>query len=234
MPYYFIAVIALVLSAGMTTASTVTSTTITPADDRTIGNISLTERLGPQGDQFLRVGFNDTYWRAAIEFDISGIPTGQTIDSATLNIRGSGVTSSVQVGTMNAYGYLGNGTIEVADSTATNNFLESFEIVQTNNSALDISLNVTPFLASIYSNDADYMGILLTAATPTGLDGGAADICSSEGPAEFPSRCSGGAPELVVSYSAAPIAPVPLPSGFPLLLAGLVGMGAWARRKKVA
>ena len=234
MPYYFIAAIALVLSAGMTTASTVTSTTITPTDDRTIGNISLSERLGPQDDMFLRVGFNDTYWRAAIEFDISGIPTGQTIDSAFFNIRGSGITSSVQVGTLNAYGYLGNGTIEVTDSTGTNNLLGHFGIVQTNNLAQDISLDVTPFLASIYSNDADYMGILLTADTPTGLNGGAADICSAEGPVERPDKCIGGAPELVVSYSAAPIAPVPLPSGFPLLLAGLVGMGAWARRKKVA
>jgi hypothetical protein len=60
-------------------------------------------------------GLPSTYnWRAAMEFDVSAIPTGAVISSAILNVRYSGA-SGIRANTLQFNSYIGDGLITHTD-----------------------------------------------------------------------------------------------------------------------
>ena len=216
------ALVALLSMSGALQAATIA---VTPTDDRTIGDRDgngISDSLAWRHDGFLRTGFYGTYWRSALEFDISAIPDAQNVDHATFFIRDRG---SSRDGVLNVWGYAGDGRIRRSDAANTSVLLGTFH-VDASKGTQDFRLNVTDFIASLHAAGERFAGILIGAATGSGFGGGASDLCSSEG-----GWACGYKPTLVIKASDA--APVPLPAGLPLALTGLAGL-YWASRRAAA
>jgi hypothetical protein len=93
--------------------------------------------------------------RSALEFDISGIGSGQTITSATLRLRLQSRTFPEP--TLLLYGYTGNGSLQNADFLQTGNQLHATSTPATGGYAF---LDVTNFIQSVYGTSS-YAGFLV-------------------------------------------------------------------------
>ncbi|MEM9343510.1 MAG: DNRLRE domain-containing protein [Pseudomonadota bacterium] len=189
------------------------------SDDRTIrdsdGN-GAGDALLSQIDGFLRTFGTTQFWRSVIEFDLSGL--GATVTSATLSLTDQGTSRD---GRIDIYGFSGDGIVSVDDADVLAMQVGSIEIVEADGTQ-QFEIDVTAFLQSLTDVDASHAGFILASESPSFSVGGS-DICSSE----F-SNC---APKLVAEVTEAPeVAPIPLPAGLPLLLAGIGGL-ALLRRK---
>jgi len=89
------------------------------------------------------------YRRSALEFDISGIPAGSTVNSATFRFTWFGYRLSTVV---EVHGYTGDGTItlsDMSDSTGLGDMLPS-----------SFSLSVTSFVESLMANGDSFAGFM--------------------------------------------------------------------------
>lgn len=145
--------------------------------------------------------------RSGLEFGLNGIVLpGYQIDWATLNLWG-GITD-LNIG---VHGYTGNGTLETADFTLTNQ-------IATFDPELGLNtVDVTGFIQGQVAAGSAFAGFQLRE-----LVLGEVTIFSSRNDAEF-------SPYLEIH-----ITPVPLPAALWLFCSGLLGLIGISRRKKAA
>ena len=147
-------------------------------------------------------------YRGALEFDISGLPAGQMIDSATLSLfaRTGRPTSSEP--NLEVHGYTGDGIINLSDFTQ-NNLLMEFTSVGDGETLV---ANVTSLIQSLYTGGNAFAGF----NTRTTTTGGQIVLQAKES-----STLTMPSPQLMISYSATA---VPEPGSFAFLGMGLVWM----------
>lgn len=217
-----IALVVAVCDASMGGAAWASIIQLSPVDDRNINDLdnnSVADTLGPQGDPFLRVfGVSgpSAAFRAAMEFDVSGIPRGAVVNSAVVGLHDRGSTFNPPF-TISLYGFIGDGLISVADGNAITpfNFINSYSNVG-NTGNPDYLIDVTSFVQFFVDANQPFAGILLRSSGEGGLFRGN-DLASSEN-GDLSAR-----PGLTVDYT-----PVPEPGS--LLLLGAGGSALLARR----
>lgn len=169
-------------------------------DDRNINDLDgdlVADALGPQNDGFLRVfGVSgpSAAFRAALEFNVAVIPAGSIVNSATLSLHDRGSTFNPPF-TISLHGYIGDGTVSIADGNAITpfNFVGSY----TNNSNTgnpDYAIDVKSFLQFYVDHNQPFAGILLRSSGEGGLFRGN-DLASRD------HADSAARPRLVVTYS---------------------------------
>ncbi|MGV3485047.1 MAG: DNRLRE domain-containing protein [Planctomycetaceae bacterium] len=156
-------------------------------------------------------------YRGALEFDISGVPAGQTIDSATLSLfartgRPVGSEPNLQL-----HGYTGDGTISLADFTQ-NNLLMEFTSVGDNTT---LNADVTSLIQSLYIGGNPFVGF----NTRTTTSGGQVVLQAKES-----STLTMPSPQLSITYSATA---VPEPSGL-MACSAAFALIEWLRRRPTA
>ena len=132
-----------------------------------------------------------TEYRAAMEFDISGLPVGALVTSATLKLMSMDPNATIGV-----YGYAGDGVVAAAD-LAVDNWVLFFD----HNPGLNV-VDVTAFVQSLVSSSQNYAGFALREEATNHY-------------ALFMSVESNSPPELLIEY-----VPEPVTLGL-LLLGGL-------------
>lgn len=169
-------------------------------DDRNINDLDsdlIADTLGPQDDAFLRVfGVSgpSAAFRAALEFNVSAIPAGSIVNSATLSLHDRGSTFSPPF-TISLYGFIGDGVVSVSDGNAITpfNFISSY----TNNSDTgdpDYVIDVKSFIQYYVDHREPFAGVLLRSNGEGGLFRG--NDLASRDHADPAAR-----PRLVVSFS---------------------------------
>ena len=94
------------------------------------------------------IGQETHVWaRCALEFDVSTIPDGAVVDSATLSLHTSAVTACAGGCQLAIYGYSGNAFFAIADLTA-GDFLGTMGSGQGTTTTLDVSAFVQSILDS--------------------------------------------------------------------------------------
>lgn len=187
---------------------------LSPVDDRNINDLDsnlVADTLGPQNDPFLRVfGVSgpSAAFRAALEFNVSAIPVGSTVNSASLALHDRGSTFNPPF-TISLYGFVGDGAISVNDGNAITpfNFINSYTNTS-NTGNPDYFINVTSFVQFFVTQNQPFAGILLRSSGEGGLFRGN-DLASSDN-GDVNAR-----PLLTVDYT-----PVPEPTSLLLLAAG--------------
>lgn len=205
-------------NAGLITISADVDQTISDANQDGVPDGFLSA-----SDVYLRTGFYGTHWRSALEFDLSAIGTFTEVLSADLFLQDRGASRS---GTLNLWGYFGDGIISLDDATETGNLLGTMYI---NRSAgiQNFNLNVASFIQSAIDSDEQFAGFLIGAATPSGFGGAASDMCSSESASS--SWCD--VPLLTIN-SVAPDQDVPEPSTLAVFALGLIGLASRKFKKQ--
>lgn len=205
-------------------ATTAATIVISPSSDRTGEDLAGFgfENLRPESETNLfpsspNPGLTEGS-RAGLEFALSGIPVGATINSATLSLVnvGFGGTPDVIVG-----GYAGNGAVELADMTTLQNLVAGpFGVSQLFDPAL-AAIDTTSFVQRLITNGDSFAGFTVRITSLSS----SLNIASKEHPtASFH-------PTLTVDYT-----PTAVPEPGSLLLAGFgitwSGAVSWVRRKR--
>ncbi len=142
-----------------------------PASDRYAADINTDgtfDQLFDENTPELRV--RDNYeipgeYRAALEFDLSTIPHGSTINSAVLSLEHTFLRGGTIV---QFHGYAGNGSVELADMTVSNFLGEK--------SALSgFTIDILPFIQTQLDNNSSFAGVMVKTS-----NGGAAGFGSKE------------------------------------------------------
>lgn len=223
MKYLTIAATALALSAGAASAATITETTdfsnafvstasfgeFSVGTTTVIGSISANCVLAPSQS------FADCSASDEIDFGLFSIASGTSVTDATVTISNYVSTGmfNYPVDPLAPPGETGPQPDPSAISGGVNSL--SFE----DNGVFDLVLNTFSGVGSL--------SIQAFPSTILSNDPSEPDI-QGFGSLAFDYEIA------VVVESDGTLAPVPLPAGFPLLAAGLIGLGALARRKKAA
>lgn len=208
MKFLTIAVAALGLSTGAVSAATIIDTTVGGTSGRiTLGSFSAPNQTEPLGQTFELTQSTNNISVGAFLSDVN------TFSSPTFS-----VTVSIYSGSDFSGPILGSQSFVLADN---------FDGFQTTDFSSLGTLSAGSYAVG-YSSDGN-RGAIATGASDfaetQSLDanGPFLPFASSNG-RDFAVRATGDAVD-------SPPAPVPLPAGFPLLAAGLIGLGAFARRK---
>jgi hypothetical protein len=188
---------------------------ISPTDDR---GYQSNGTAFPDNDVFLRVFGDSTYYRAALEFSLSGVTAGATINSATLFLsdRGTSTNATIQV-----HGYSGDGVVTFSDMSA-NNQIASFNTAA--GTSADYNLDVTSYVQSLVNGSGAYGGFLLKSSVEGSFNG--ADIASSE------YSIADYRPTLTIDFTS--VAPTPEPSTLISAGIGVAMMLGYARCRRKA
>ncbi len=170
-------------------------------------------------------GYNEQ--RFALEFDLSSIPSGATINSATLSLTrtgggaGAGGDSTFDIW---IHGYSGDGSIALGDMSISNPIAGPFVYSYISGSfvSTDISADVSTYLQSLVDASATHAGFMGAVAAPFPAVSLSVGFATRESSTLCPpgNRC----PMLIVDY-------VPEPSTVVLLATGLAGLAAAGRRR---
>jgi hypothetical protein len=149
--------------------------------------------------------------RWAMEFDLSGLPTGAVINSVSLNLR---TASSSAVGQTALFGYLGDGVMGLTDMTA-----GSLVMNFTPTTFLTVDYDVTGFVSNLNGQGASWAGFNLRQIPLEAVGSGVGHTWN--GPDNFP------APALKIDYTVT-TSTVPEPDSM-LLVALALGCLLFAR-----
>ena len=202
--------------------------TATFIDATSLGNITVSD---PDGDlvftsvsstSSLRVRWRNVNFlnqrdafRSVLEFDLSAVTPGATIDSAILTITPTQVGSSAGGADFDFFGYVGDGVLGLADADAGTVLVENVLVPNTNPFQVDF----TAFLQGVIDGGDSIVGINIRSA-----DEGVTNNTFDE---EFRSNGSGTSstvfpgPQLTISFT--PNA-VPLPGSLWLTGLGLLAL----------
>jgi hypothetical protein len=209
-------------TANAVVINTTTSSDLTVYDSNNDGVI---DSAVSATDALIRVFGVGNFQRGVWEYDLSGVPTGATINSVSVLFEDRGTTVP---GGMLLFGFAGDGTASAADGNLISAQIGSFNIVAGN---LDYSVNLaTSFFQNLVDASAAFVGIVMVSSNEGNVAG--ADFCS------FDSNFSGcvNATGSTLKIDFAPPSSVPLPAALPLFASGLGVMGfiGWRRKKKMA
>ena len=162
-------------------------------------------------------------WRFPMEFDISAIPGGSIVNSATLTVTPASIfLFEGSPFHLDLYSYTADGTVTLSDMTG-GSALSSVGITTTALST--ISFDVTSLLSTLVSGSIDDVGLRLQQSeVPSSLPAFAANVTGIElftSNDSTPSR----RPTLTVDY-------VPEPTTGLLLAAGLIGLAVSGRNER--
>jgi len=137
-----------------------------------------------------------------LEFDLSFLAVGETIDSITISMTGIASTNTLFVN-----GYAGNGVLETSDALQSANSLGLFAVSAGSNGPFSLS---TGFVDSLLLANEDYLGLNI-------------GITSAQS--------FGSASDFSVTFETS-ISAVPLPAAGLLLMGALGGLGLMRRKRK--
>ncbi|MEC7258843.1 MAG: hypothetical protein VXW58_13580, partial [Pseudomonadota bacterium] len=206
----FFAAAALALLTTPAFAATVTTTAVA---DVTVGDEDfdgVMDYAGPQDDVYLRVFGNWRTGRGVLEYDLSGIAAGDTVDSASVSfsVRGTRVP-----GVVNLYGYSGDGVATIADGNLVQTLVGSFTV---SDASADYNVSISSsFLQGLLDAGASHLGLIMVSSDETRFGPGA-DFCSV-GSTNY--SCS-GIPGSQLTVNSSPANVVPVPASLPLLAGG--------------
>lgn len=201
---------------------------VSPDVDQTISDSNLDgvpDGFLSASDGFLRTGFAGSHWRSALEFDLSAIGTFTEVISAELFLQDRGSSIS---GTLNLWGYFGDGLISLDDATETGNLLGTM-LIDSGAGIQDFNINVASFIQSAINSDEQFVGFLIGAATASGVGGAASDMCAGAGGSY--GSCDGNLPKLTIN-SIQPTQDVPEPSTLAIFALGLMALTTRKFKKK--
>jgi hypothetical protein len=142
-----------------------------PASDRYAADINTDGTFDQLFDEntpdlFVRDNFGiPGEYRSALEFDLSTIPRGATINSAVLSLK----NFSLRGGTIvQFHGYAGNGSVELADMSISN-FLGERSALS------DFTIDILPFIQTQLDNNSSFAGVMVKTS-----NGGVAGFGSKE------------------------------------------------------
>ena len=225
--HFHFAAYALLLATG---ASATTVSSVAVANEWFESNDAFTAfSVREPGDLYLRTFGVPQFNRSAIEFSLSNISGGATIQSAIFSI-GAGGTSEAG-GHFIFYGYGGDGYITVADATRTSKFLGSLPTISRWEYPY-YSVDATDLVKQLVAQESAFVGVLITFAEqgPFKNEWPGGDLCGREADMYWGYNCPVGyLPTLTVEYADA--VAVSEPSTIVLLSVALAGLGAIRRRK---
>ncbi|MBY6155807.1 VPLPA-CTERM sorting domain-containing protein [Pseudooceanicola nitratireducens] len=206
MKYLTIAATALALSASAASAATIIDTTTNTAQGfRTLGNFSVDQ--DPLGQTFTLTQATNNIVAGGVVRDVNDF-LNPTFDIIISIYSGAGFGGSL----------LGSVTSTLADG---------FEALHTVSFASLGTLGAGEYTLG-FSSGGTGRGSLQTVVDSAGT------VSYNELGIFADNIANGDDFSILVTGDAASVSAVPLPAGFPLLAAGLIGMGALARRKKAA
>lgn len=185
------------------------------------GNIS-----GDSTDGYLRTfGSTGSVSRSAIEFSLSGLSSGDVVNSAIFRMKSTG--TAVAGGNFQFWGYVGDGIVTSSDSYPTSNLLGTLATLGGQPLYL---LDVTSFIQSLVNAGNSYAGILITVQEESASTFLGNDIVSRD-TATYGFNVA-DVPAIDVQFSAG--SNVPEPDSLLLLGLALTGLVATRRKSKQA
>jgi hypothetical protein len=156
---------------------------------------------------------NNFTYRAVMEFAIPSLPAGAVVTSAQL-IWTLGSSTDPPV-TVQLYGYVGNGVLEISDALATNLLATVSVPGVPSGGPIPFSIDVTTFASDLVASNDAFAGFMfrLPVEPPVGVQ----------------KATTFNDPMLQIDYTV-----TPLPAALPLFATGLAGLGllGWRRKRK--
>lgn len=218
----FLAAATLALLTTPAFAATVTTTAVADVTVGDTNNDGVMDDALAQDDVYLRVFGSGSVGRGVLEYDLSGIGAGETVESASVSFSARGTRMP---GLVYLYGYAGDGVATIADGNLVQTLVGSFSVVS---EEMDYNVSISAsFLQGLLDAGASYLGLVMVSSDETRFGPGA-DFCSVG--STTPS-CAGN-PGSQLTVNSSPAGVVPVPASLPLLAGGFGLFGVMAARRR--
>ncbi len=197
---------------------------LTPVSDRSLENGYLDPETATVGYvQLSRNSLGAVYeQRFALEFDLSAIPAGATIEAASMSLSLANFEDNFGNGVpLEIHGYSGDGSVDTADFSVSN-LIDGFTLPRPQ-SSVPMTRDVTSFLQQLVDSNQSFAGLMIRLP-----QGGLPGNYIGHRLVFFYSSESGSPPRLDVSFTSA----VPEPSALLSTGLGLAILGGVGRRRR--